>query len=102
MSSRVRRQAASMTVVGRKAPMTAMQMASRKILKRRQQWRGRSGGVAERRGGSVQHLVGVVFDEQGGDDVGEQPSSCEAGVLGRQLIEVELAFVAFEGGLDRR
>ena len=56
---------------GRKGPVTAMQRASRRILNKRQQWRGSSGGVAERRGGRVQRLVGVVFDQQRGDDVGQ-------------------------------
>jgi hypothetical protein len=46
-----------MTPWARNGPVTAMQMASRRILNRRQQWRGQSGGVAERRGG-VRRLVG--------------------------------------------
>src|SRR5215204_4935844 len=99
-SNRVRRQACLMMPSGRKAPVMAMQMASRRILKRRQQWRGSSGGVAERRGGKVQRLVGVVFDEQCGDDVSQQPGSDEFGVLGLQPIDIEQAFEALEGDLD--
>ena len=96
----MRRQTLSMMPSGRKAPVTAMQMASRRILKRRQQWRGSSGGVAERRGGRVQRLVGVVFDEQSGDDVSQQPGSYEIGILGLQLIDMQQAFEALEGDLD--
>lgn len=70
-SRRARWHAFAMTPSGRKGPVTAMQMASRRILNKRQQWRGSSGGVAERRGGRVQHLVSVVFDEQRGDYVGQ-------------------------------
>src|SRR4051812_2975009 len=100
MSSRVRRQALSMMPVGRSGPMMARQMASRRILNRRQQWRGHSGGVAERRGGRVQRLGGVVFDEQRGNDVSEQPRSGDVGMLGLQAVDVELALEPLEGDLD--
>ena len=99
-SRRVRRQALSMMAFGRKAPLTAMQMASRRILKRRQQWRGSSGGVAECRGGRVQRLGGVVFDEQRDDDVGQEPSAYEIGILGLQAIDMQQALEALEGDLD--
>src|ERR1700685_1108887 len=99
-SSRVRRQALAMMPSGRKTPVTAMQRASRRILKRRQQWRGSSGGVAERRGERAQRLVGVVFDDQSGDDVRQQPGSYEIGILGLQLVDMQQAFEAFEGDLD--
>src|SRR5512138_3744348 len=99
-SSRVRRQAFSMMSWGRKAPVMAMQMASRSILKRRQQWRGLSGGEVECRGGRVQRLVGVVFDKQGCDDVGKQPSSYEIGILGLEPIDVQQALEPLEGDLD--
>src|SRR6185369_15786022 len=99
-SSRVRRQAFSRMRAGRKGPVMAMQMASRRILKRRQQWRGRSSGVAERTGGSVQRLGGVVFDEQGGNKMGEQAGSHEIGILGLQPIDVQQALDPLEGDLD--
>src|SRR5947199_10276824 len=98
-SNRVRRQACLMMPSGRKAPVMAMQMASRMILKRRQQCRGSSGGVAERRGGKVQRLVGVVFDKQRGDDVCQQPGSYEIGILGLQPIDIEQALEPLEGDL---
>src|SRR5216684_1592518 len=99
-SSRVRRQALSMMPSGRNAPVMALQMASRRILNRRQQWRGWSGGGAERRGGRVQRFGGVVFDEQSGDDVGKQPGSDEIGILGLQPIDMEQALEPLEGNLD--
>src|SRR3954452_9819359 len=90
-SSRTRRQAFWMLRAGRNGPVIAMQMASRRILKSRQQCRGSSGGAAESRGGKIQRLGGVVFDEQCGNDMGQYPGSYEIGILGFQPVDVQQA-----------
>src|SRR5215218_7420458 len=99
-SSRTRRQEFWMMPAGRNGPEMAMKMASRRILKRRQQWRGRSGGAAESRGGKIQRLGGVVFDEQRGNDVGQYPGPYEIGIPGFQPVDVQQALEPLEGDLD--
>src|SRR4249920_2198359 len=99
-SSRTRRQAFWMMPFGRNGPEMAMKMASRRILKSRQQWRGSSGGAAERRGGKIQRLGGVVFDEQHSNDVSQYPGPYEIGILGFQPVDVQQALEPLEGDLD--
>src|SRR5215217_1321683 len=90
-SSRTRRQEFWMMPSGRNGPEMAMKMASRRILKSRQQWRGSSGGAPESRGGKIQRLCGVVFDEQRGNDVSQHPGPYEIGILGLEPIDVQQA-----------
>src|ERR1700744_5963216 len=98
--NRTSRPAFWMMPAGRNGQVIAMKMASRRILKRRQQWRGRSGGAAESRGGKIQHLGGVVFDQERGNDVGQDPGPDEIGIPGFEPVDVQQALEPLEGDLD--
>jgi len=56
--------------------------------------------AARRRGGSVQEKPGLIFDEQRGKEVSEDPTSCGLRMLVWQLIDTQQALEALEEELD--
>ena len=53
-----------------------------------------------RTGGRVQRLLGHFIDQKGEQEMGVEPSSGQALVLGGQAIQMKQAFEALEGQLD--
>ncbi len=77
-------------------PRTAVRSAPRSICVARQsEVERRCVGVGP--GGEVQERPGGVLDQQGEDEVGEQPSAGERLALRRQPVEPEQAFEPLEG-----
>jgi len=52
------------------------------------------------RGGRIQELLGDVFDEQGEQQVGIEPTSRQLGLLGRQAVDVQQALEPFGEQFD--
>src|SRR3712207_8929653 len=75
-------------------PRTAARSASRRVCVTRQ-------SEVERRcvgpGGKVQERPGGVLDQQGQDEVREQPAAGEGRALGRQPVQAQQAFEPLEG-----
>src|SRR5581483_5291268 len=56
--------------------------------------------VAAGSGGRVPQLRGQVLDDEGGDQVGEDPASGQVWILGWEPIDVQQALQPLEGQLD--
>src|ERR671913_1576615 len=80
-------------------PRTAVRSASRSACVTRQsEVERRCVGVGP--GGKVQERPGGVLDQQGQNEVREQPAAGEGRALGREPIQAQQAFEPLEGEFD--
>ena len=78
--------------------MAASAWRRRSLVRRHSE--GTRGAMPGSRGGRVQELLGHVFDEQGEQQVGIEPTSRQLGLLGRQAVDVQQALEPFGEQFD--